>query len=77
MVLLDDIVEVLALPNRDRRAMLGIIAFDASDVGAALIEHDDLRIVRTPSQLMSLREKLIKIGANLASKGAAIWGIPA
>ena len=42
VVLLDDVVEVLALPNRDRRVMLGVIAFDAGSVGAALVNRDAL-----------------------------------
>jgi hypothetical protein len=43
VVLLNDVVEILALPNRDRRVMLGVIAFDACGVGAALVDRDDLR----------------------------------
>jgi hypothetical protein len=43
VILLDDIVEVLALPNRDRRVVPGVIAFDPRRVGAALVDRDGLR----------------------------------
>lgn len=48
VVLLDDVVEVLALPNRDRRVMLGVVAFDAGGVGAALVNRDALRKAVVP-----------------------------
>ena len=40
VVLLNDVVEVLALPNRYRRVMLDIITFDAGGVGAALVDRE-------------------------------------
>jgi hypothetical protein len=40
VVLLNDVVEVLTLPNRYRRVMLDIITFDARGVGAALVDRD-------------------------------------
>jgi hypothetical protein len=40
VVLLNDVLEILALPNRYRRVMLDVIAFDVRSVGAALVDGD-------------------------------------
>ena len=42
VVLFDDVVQVLALPNRDLGAMLRIVVTDPSRVSAALVDVDDL-----------------------------------
>src|SRR5450631_4801966 len=44
MILLDDIVEVLALAQFDVAAILGVVALDRRGVGTALVDGDLLRL---------------------------------
>jgi hypothetical protein len=78
VILLDDIVEVLALPNRDRRAVLGAIAFDPRRVGAALVDRDGLRktiALNGPSE-KPLRGSPIALGGEQEVDGVALFSPP-
>ena len=47
VVLLDDVVEILALSNDDRRVLRSVVGFNASFVGAALVDGHNRRIRST------------------------------
>jgi hypothetical protein len=73
VVLLKDVVEVLTLPNRDRRVMLGVIAFDARGVSAALVDRDGCgkRVVPDGTGEKPLCRSPIAIGGKQKVDGVA------
>ena len=66
VVLFDDVVEILALSNDDRRVLRSVVGFDGSFVGAALVDGHDLgrSVVLDGTGEETVRRSLIAFGGQ-------------
>ena len=77
MVLLDDVIEVLALPYLNRQADLGVVGLKPCDVGTALVDVDLHRHRVAPdgtakkAQCSAFTAQLDSIRASQRTSGSA------